>query len=253
MNFCNSELELRSIWNGTCTATTHSDRILICLHNVKISLQFESVIPSHSLQHGVMLPLPFRDFVSPHVVPRLRTAGFGLVLGLVLAFEVFIEMILEVDDAVLLTKTRLLFEYLSEKSISGKRLTLLKCKLSWRHYCLMNLPDPRPPLWHACDNQDIDAVKWLLSFEGMRDDPGFDGTTGFALSLAQLNTWQTLAILKSGIEPRNQILFLASEFTGVETSDSAMLALQKAVKKVLDRMPQPISVMTHSEDTIDER
>ena len=200
-----------------------------------------------------MLPLPFRDFISPHVVPRLRTAGFGLVLTLVLAFEVFLEVILEVDDAVLLTNTRLLFDYVGENCISGEKLTLLKAKLSWRQYCLMSIPDPRPPLWITCDNQDFDTLKCLLSFDGMRDDPAFDGTIGFALSLAQLNTQQTLAILESGIEPRDQIQFLASEFTGVETSDTAMLALQKAVKKVLDRMPQPISVMIHSEDTIDER
>ena len=203
-----------------------------------------------------MLPLPFRYFVSPHVVPQLRITGFGLilsVLSLVSAFEFFLEAILEVDDAVMLTKTKVLFDYMREHSISGEKLTLLKAKLSWRQYCLNRVPDPRPPLWSSCDNQDIDTVKCLLRINGMRDAPAFDGTIGFALSLAQLNVQNTLAILKSGIEPRDQILFLACEFTVVETSDAAMLALQAAVKGVLDGMSEPISVMINSEDTLDKR
>ena len=200
-----------------------------------------------------MFPLPFREFISPHVVPRLRTASFGLVLGLVSAFEVFLEVILEVDDAVLLTKTRPLFDYMREHCISGERLTLLKAKMSWRQYCLMGIPDPRPPLWSACNSQDIGSVNCLLNLSGMRDDAAFDGTTGFALSLAQLSTAQTLAILKSGIEPREQILFLAQEFVVVDTANNGVLALQSVIRRFLHRIPSPISVICHSGDSFDER
>ena len=206
---------------------------------------------------SIMLPSPFRDFISPHVVPRIRTTSFGLVLGLILSFEVFIEVILEVDDAVLLTKTSLLFDFMRENLIYGKKLTLLTAKLSWTQYCLMSIPDPRPPLWSACNRQDMDLIKCLLNLNGIRDDAAFDGTTGFALSLAQLNTMQTLAILESGIEPRDQILFLAREFTALETDNAGVLALQSAIRiylYILNGIPDPFSVISHSaEDPTDKR
>ena len=105
-----------------------------------------------------MLPLPFREFISPHVAPRLRTVGFGLVLVLALAFEVFIEAILQDDEVVMGTNINLLFDYLREHCISGERLTMLTCKLSWRHYCLMRTPDSKPPLWSACNNQGGNSI-----------------------------------------------------------------------------------------------
>ena len=86
-------------------------------------------------------------------------------------------------------------------------------------------------------------VKCLLCVEGMRDDPAPDGTTGFALSLAQLNVEQTLAILESGIEPGDAILYLAHEFTFVESDDPGVKDLQAAVKGALDAMPEPNSFL----------
>ena len=197
-----------------------------------------------------MLPLPFRDFISPLVIQRLRTVGFGLVLGLVSAFEVFLEAILEDDEVVRGTSTNILFDYLEEHCISGDKLLLLICQLTWRHYCLTATSDTWPPIWSACNDQDIVKLRCLVGLDGMRDHPAPDGTTGFALSLAQLNTEQTLAILESGIEPREQILFLAQEFTVVQTGNPA---LQEAVTNYLDGIMEPISVLVHSEDPIDER
>ena len=96
-------------------------------------------------------------------------------------------------------------------------------------------------------------VKCLLCVEGMRDDPAPDGTTGFALSLAQLNKNQSLAILESGIEPRDEILFLAQRISVIDASGPDFMALQVAVKSVLDRVPQLFNVQINIEDTIDER
>ena len=200
-----------------------------------------------------MLPLPFRDFVSPRVALRLRKVNLNIALGMVVAFEVFLQAILEDDEALRGTYTKLIFAYLSAHCISGEKLTLLMCKLSCRQYYLMRTVGMEPPLWRGCNNQDIETVKCLLCLDGMRDDPASDGTTGFALSLAQLNTEQTLSILESRIEPRDEILFLAQEFILVETSDTVMLSLQAEVRTYLEGILEPISVMIHSEDPIDER
>ena len=96
-------------------------------------------------------------------------------------------------------------------------------------------------------------VKCLLCVEGMRDDLAPDGTTGFALSLAQLNKNQTIAILESGIEPRDDILFLAREFVALDGDILEMQTIQVAVKKVLGPVPGLVSVQVHTVDPIDER
>ena len=96
-------------------------------------------------------------------------------------------------------------------------------------------------------------VKCLLCVEGMRDDPAPDGTTGFALSLAQLNVEQTLAILESGIGPRDEILYLAHEYTFVESDDPGVTALQAAVKGALDAMPELNSILERGSEYPIER
>ena len=94
-------------------------------------------------------------------------------------------------------------------------------------------PPPPPPLWKACDRQHIEEVRRLLRSSTTRDVPGPDGTTAFAMSLAQLNTEQTLAILESGIEPRADITFCAKEFVKLELSRREEKALQSAVSSSL--------------------
>ena len=110
-------------------------------------------------------------------------------------------------------------------------------------------PSP-PPLWTACDRQRIEEVRNLLRLGTTRDDPGPDGTTAFALSLAQLNTEQTLAILESGVEPREDILFCAKEFVKLQLSRPEEKALQSAVSSGLGGNIMPTSV---SPSQYDER
>ena len=96
-------------------------------------------------------------------------------------------------------------------------------------------------------------MKNLLDLEGMWDYPAPDGTTGFALSLAQLNVEQTLAILESGIGPRDEILYLAHEYTFVESDDPGVTALQAAVKGALDAMPELNSILERGPENPIER
>ena len=96
-------------------------------------------------------------------------------------------------------------------------------------------------------------VKCLLCVEGMRDDPAPDGTTGFALSLAQLNKNQTLAILESGLEPREATLFLAREFVALDDDDPEVQAIQITIKDVLSQVPELVSFHVHTNDLINER
>ena len=139
-----------------CKATV-TDRLLrtedlISLCRANILFSFTLAIES------AMLPLPFREFISPQVLPCLRTVGFYHVYTLVLAFEVFVQAILQDDEVVMGTHINLLFDYLREHCISGERLTKLTCKLSWRHYCLMKGPDSKPPLWSACNIQGGNSI-----------------------------------------------------------------------------------------------
>lgn len=115
--------------------------------------------------------------------------------------------------------------------------------------------DPPPSaLWKACDFQRIEEVGHLLSLSHTRDDPGPDGTTAFALSLAQLNTEQTLAILESGIEPKADILFCAKEFVKLQLSRPEEKALQSAMNSSLGGSFEPTSVVPPQCDCkIDER
>ena len=119
----------------------------------------------------------------------------------------------------------------------------------------LTTPEPSPPpLWKACDCQRIDEVRHLLSLSHTRDDPGPDGTTAFALSLAQLNTEQTLAILESGIEPRKDILFCAKEFVRLQLSQPEEMALQSALISSLGGRFEPTLIAPpRSESNIDER
>ena len=119
---------------------------------------------------------------------------------------------------------------------------------------LLAAPDPPPPpLWKACDRQCIEEVRHLLRLSTTSDIPGPDGTTAFALSLAQLNTDQTLAILESGIEPREDILFCAREFVKLQLTRPEERELQSAVSSRLGGNIGPSSFTRDSDCSIDKR
>ena len=115
---------------------------------------------------------------------------------------------------------------------------------------------PPPPLWKACDRQCIEEFRRLLRLSTTSDVPGPDGTTAFALSLAQLNTEQTLTILQNGIEPREDILFCAREFVKLQLTRPEERALQTAVWSRLGGKTGNIvpSLVSNDDDcSIDER
>ena len=112
---------------------------------------------------------------------------------------------------------------------------------------------PPPPLWKACDRQCIEEFRRLLRLSTTSDVPGPDGTTAFALSLAQLNTEQTLTILQNGIEPREDILFCAREFVKLQLIRPEERALQSAVRSRLGGNIGPYMVSNDDDCSIDER
>ena len=112
-----------------------------------------------------------------------------------------------------------------------------------------------PPLWKACASQDIEEARRLLPSTA-RDDPGPDGTTAFALSLAQLNAELALAILDSGIEPRQDILACANEFVNLQLFKLEEKSLQNTMRSKLGGYFEPTSdavVPPHYDCYIDER
>ena len=130
--------------------------------------------------------------------------------------------------------------------------------LARKSQVLSRLPTPEPeppppPLWKACDRQCIEEVRRLLRLGTTSDVPGPDGTTAVALSLAQLNTEQTLAILESAIEPREDILFCAREFVKLRLTRPEERALQSSVRSRLGGDIGPSSFTCESDYNIDER
>ena len=82
-----------------------------------------------------------------------------------------------------------------------------------------------------------EAVKALVSLPGVRDDPGEDGLTGFAIALGLMNSALSLFILRSNVEPRDDIIFLANEVLHVNPDgDARILRLQNSIKKALEQM-----------------
>ena len=102
----------------------------------------------------------------------------------------------------------------------------------------------------------LDLVSVELRPSTARDDAGPDGTTAFDLSLAHLNAELALAILDSGIEPREDILAGAKEFVNLQLFKTEERALQNAMRSKLGGYIDPTShavAPPHCDCNIDER
>ena len=79
-----------------------------------------------------------------------------------------------------------------------------------------------------------DAVNALVRIPGIRDEACEDGLTGFAIAVGLMNTKLTQSILRSNVEPRDYILFLAKEILDVNPDgDSRIERLQKCIRQHL--------------------
>ena len=81
------------------------------------------------------------------------------------------------------------------------------------------------------------AVNALIRLPGIRDDPGEDGLTGFAIAIGLMNAKLSQSILMSNVERRDDILFLAKEVLDVNPDgDSRIIELQKSIRNNLGMM-----------------
>ena len=82
-----------------------------------------------------------------------------------------------------------------------------------------------------------DAVNALIRLPGIRDEPGEDGLTGFAIALGLMNANLSQSILMSNVEPREHIIFLAEQVLDVNPDgDSRIVQLQKTIRKTIGMM-----------------
>ena len=80
----------------------------------------------------------------------------------------------------------------------------------------------------------------LLKEPGIRDEPGKDGLTGFAVALGFMNVDMVIKYLQSKVEPRDSILFLAREVLKVPSQgDQNLEILQEAISNSLKSIRQP--------------
>ena len=83
----------------------------------------------------------------------------------------------------------------------------------------------------------IELVEALLAVEDMCEDiTAPDGTSAAAIALGHKNAEICVTLLESGIEPRDNIVFLARELLKVEDDDRQTEKLKESVKKSLRRM-----------------
>ena len=126
-----------------------------------------------------------------------------------------VEMILntEIDGTTLEQEGRTLIHEFFRKGI----LTLeILSKIS----CINNKICAKA-LHSACEEENTELVKMLLTIPKMIDEETHDGLTGFAISLLNQNTDIVMAFLNSGIASHSRNVFLASEFcklTSVENT-----------------------------------
>ena len=101
----------------------------------------------------------------------------------------------------------------------------------------MNCLGKPSALWTACDIGNIELVESLLAIEDMCEDiTAPDGTSAAAIALGHKNAEICVTLLESGIEPRDNIVFLARELLKVEDDDRQTEKLKESVKKSLRRM-----------------
>ena len=85
-----------------------------------------------------------------------------------------------------------------------------------------------------------EAVNALVRLPGIRDEPGEDGLTGFAIAVGLMNAKLSTSILASNVKPRDDILFLAEEVLHVNPDgDDRISGLQKSILRTLKQMSVP--------------
>ena len=89
----------------------------------------------------------------------------------------------------------------------------------------------------AALEKDNDWIKALLSISGIRDTPGEDGLTGFAISMVLKNVEVVPIFLRSGLQPKDDMIFLAQEFLRLSPGrDLKMGILQTSIRETLTSM-----------------
>ena len=68
----------------------------------------------------------------------------------------------------------------------------------------------------------------MLREPGIKDEPGEDGLTGFAIALGYKNVEMTLCFLQSDVQPRKNMLFLAEEI--LKEQVHYLLLLEKVIR-----------------------
>ena len=102
------------------------------------------------------------------------------------------------------------------------------------HITVLSLP---LGLYNAAISQNADKIRQLLREHGVRDEPADDGLTAFAISLAFKNVDIVLDILKSDVQPKDDILFLAREVIKLKPrGDPEFSVLQTSVSETLESM-----------------
>ena len=81
--------------------------------------------------------------------------------------------------------------------------------------------------------------KELIKFPDIKDDPGEDGLTGFAIWLALKNKVIVSEMLKSHVQPKEDMIFLSEEVLKVPShgdSDSKLRELQESIKSTFSSL-----------------
>ena len=93
-------------------------------------------------------------------------------------------------------------------------------------------------LHDAAIYQDLSWTQALLREPGIKDEPGEDGLTGFAIALGYKNTELALSFLQSDVQPRENMLFLAEEILKVK-GDSSLENMQASISETLSAAALP--------------
>ena len=82
-----------------------------------------------------------------------------------------------------------------------------------------------------------EAVNALVGIPGIKDEPGEEGLTGFAIAIGLMNSKMATSILASNVEPREDIIFLAEEVLRVDPDgDIRISRLQNSIQRTLNNM-----------------
>ena len=88
-------------------------------------------------------------------------------------------------------------------------------------------------LHDAALHQDMVWTEALLKEPGIKDEPGDDGLTGFAIALGYMNIDMAIQYLQSDVEPKDHMLFLAAEVLNIPPKGDIWLGkLQETIKSI---------------------